>query len=256
MIPPNFPPLTGPKKSTTDFVVPHSPTLAHTQTHMGSQIMLRGERPLLSPVTLKDPSKAPLDELSSKRSPIKSRMSWPESRTSKTLKIQGWSVVDLNLCLWNSKLQSMMGFKHSHLATQNFKGHGWGLGKEGDPPTREVMKLTAFKMLENCYDFYISARILRTFRVDFQKHRLKGFTPRTSGKWLFKWTTSWAQDICSICFGVNDVQFAMVKSFEQTYYDWMWGQSLQCNPLCYIMLQPMNRISKCTQVERMQSRHS
>lgn len=90
MIPPNLSRLTGPKKSTTDFVVPHSPALAHTQTHMGSQIMLRGERPLLSPVTLKDPSKAPLDELSNKRSPIKSRMSWPESRTSKTLKIQGW----------------------------------------------------------------------------------------------------------------------------------------------------------------------
>lgn len=85
-----FPHSPAQQKSTADFVVTHSPTLAPVQTHMGAQIMLRGEWPLLSPVTLKDPSKAPLDELSSKRSPIKSRMSWPESRTSKTLKIQGW----------------------------------------------------------------------------------------------------------------------------------------------------------------------
>lgn len=39
-------------------------------------ISAKTELPLLSPVTLKDPSKAPLELLSSNRSPIKSRMSW------------------------------------------------------------------------------------------------------------------------------------------------------------------------------------
>lgn len=66
-----------------------------------------------------------------------------------------------------------------------------GKWREGDPPTWEVMKLTAFK----CWKIALTSTSLReyweTSGWTFQKRLLEGFTPRTSGKWLFNWTISW-----------------------------------------------------------------
>ena len=206
MIPPNLSPLTGPTKINNRFC---GPTLTHTRTYTNTHGL-----------TNHAAGRAAFIISSNFEGSIESSSGWVVQQTIahqvqnvlarksdlQNAEDSGVVVVDLNLCLWNSKLQPMMGFKGSQLATQNFKGHGWD-PLEGDPPTWIVMKLTAFKWWK------ISTKTLRNFRVDFSKTSVERLYPENLWQMIIqlnhqlgetKSKNRSSQDIYSMVFGVND----------------------------------------------------
>lgn len=74
-------------------------------------------------------------------------------------------------------------------------------------------EIDCFQMLENCFDFYISARILRNFRVDFSKTSVGRLYAQNLWQMIIqlnhqlgetKSKNRSCQDIYSMVFGVND----------------------------------------------------